>query len=229
VEGVRLVEEALQAGWQAQLVLYTPEVGERGMQAVEAFRQGGVPTELVAEHVFRLASDTQTPQGILAVVSIRTLPLPRRLTFVLIADGLRDPGNLGSMLRTAAAAGVEAVLLPGETVDPFSPKVLRAGMGAHFRLPLLEQTWEQAEAFVKAHALMIYLAAVGQGQGYTDANLRRPLALVVGGEAAGATTQAGRLAHAHLHIPMPGGSESLNAASAAAILLFEVVRQRSSV
>ena len=145
VEGVRLVEEALQAGWQAQLVLYTPEAGERGMQAVDAFRQRGVPVELVAEHVFRLASDTQTPQGILAVLAQQALPVPMRPTFVLIADGLRDPGNLGTMLRTAAAAGVDAVLLPGETADPFSPKVLRAGMAAHFKLPLLEQTWEQTE------------------------------------------------------------------------------------
>ncbi len=224
VEGVRLVEEALAEGWQAQQVFYSADLSERGRALLEVFAAQGAALEELTPQVMRAASDTETPQGLLAVLAWQALPLPDKLDFVFIPDAVRDPGNLGTMLRTAAAAGVQAVfLLPG-AVDPLSPKVLRAGMGAHFRLPIHTLSWEEIGAHLKG--LNIYLAAAGQGLPYTQADLRAPLALVVGGEAAGAGTDAQRLATAQLHIPMPGGVESLNAAVAAAVLLFEVVRQR---
>jgi TrmH family RNA methyltransferase len=122
---------------------------------------------------------------------------------------------------------VGGVLLPPGAADPFAPKVLRAGMGAHFRLPLLECSWEQITALVAP--LRIFLAAAGRGIAYTQADFRSPLALIVGGEAEGASPEAQRLAPRLVHIPMPGGGESLNAAAAAAVLLFEVVRQRLGI
>jgi TrmH family RNA methyltransferase len=148
------------------------------------------------------------------------------LSFVFVPDQLRDPGNLGTMLRTAAAAGVQAVFCPPETADAFSPKVLRAGMGAQFRLPVHTLDWDAITSHLAL--LKVILADMEQGLPYTQADLRPPLALIVGGEAEGASAQAHRLASGFVHIPMPGGVESLNAAVAAGILLFEVVRQRSS-
>lgn len=226
VEGVRLVEEALSAGWDTRLLLYTEELGERGRAVVSGYAKRGIQPELVAPHVMQAASEVETSQGILAVLARQELSLPEALDFVFIPAEVRDPGNLGTMLRTAAAAGVQAVFLPPGTVDAFSPKVLRSAMGAHFRLPLYALAWEEIHALLDKASLRVYLADAGQGVTYTTADFRLPLALIVGGEAEGAGVDAGSLAHERVRIPMPGGSESLNAAAAAAILLFEVVRQR---
>jgi len=227
VEGVRLSEEAIASGWQAQLVLYSPELGPRGRAAVEGFVALGVTVEAVTEQVLRAASDTQTPQGVLAVLDMRSLPLPDVPGFVFIPDGVRDPGNLGSMLRTAAAAGVDAALIPKGAVDAYAPKVVRAAMGAHFRLPVASLSWEEIDGLLgKAH-LRVFLADSSSGEPYSHCDLRDPLALVMGGEAEGASETARRLATARLHIPMVGGVESLNVAAAAAVLLFEVARQRA--
>jgi TrmH family RNA methyltransferase len=225
VEGVRLAEEALAAGWEAQLVLFTQDLTERGRLVLDGFAARGAPLEQVSPEVLRAASDTETPQGLLAVLSQRLLPLPEALDFVFIPDRVRDPGNLGTMLRTAAAAGVQAVFCPPETVDAFAPKVLRAGMGAHFRLPIHNLDWDALAR--RLAPLQVFLAAMEEGPAYNQVDFRIPLALIVGGEAEGAGLQARRLAHASVNIPMPGGGESLNAAVAAGILLFEVVRQRA--
>jgi len=227
VEGVRLAEEALTSGWETRLVLYSDELDERGRQVLEGFAARAVPVEQATPAVLRVASDTETPQGILAVLSIAKLPLPEGLDLAFIPDGVRDPGNLGTMLRTAAAAGVGAVFLPPGTADPFAPKVVRAAMGAHFKLPILPVSWNQIQACLRRASLRMVLAAAGAGLPYTLADLRSPLALVVGSEAAGASPEAKRLADACVHIPMPGGVESLNAAVAAGILLFEAIRQRT--
>lgn len=226
VEGLRLLEEALASGWRARLLLHTPELNARGQALLAGFAAQGAPIEAVPEHVLRAASDTETPQGMLAVLDWQPLPLPAKLDFVFIPDAVRDPGNLGAMLRTAAAAGVQAVLLPPGAVDWLSPKVVRAGMGAHFHLPIQALSWE--EIAQRLHGLSIYLADSAQGQAHTQADWRAPLALIVGGEAEGAGPEAQRLATSRVHIPMPGKAESLNAAIAAAILLFEVARQRGA-
>ena len=224
VEGVRLVEEALAGGWEARLVLYAADLSPRGRQVLEGFAAGDVPLEEVSPQVMRQSSDTDTPQGLLAVLAQRSLPLPESLDFVFIPDAVRDPGNLGTMLRTASAAGVHAVLLPPGSVDAFSPKVLRAGMGAHFRLPVLNLSWKQIEAALEP--LTVYLAASGGGVPYWQSDFCSPLALIIGGEAEGAGPQAQRLAEKCVCIPMPGGGESLNAAAAGAVLMYDVVRQR---
>ena len=226
VEGVRLVEEALATDWKAQLVLYTADLGERGQKLVESFAGCGVAVEQVSPQVFQSASDTQTPQGILAVLPIQSLPPPDRLDFLLIPDSVRDPGNLGAMLRSAGAAGVQAVYVPPLTADPYAPKVVRAAMGAHFRLPISSLDWPEIHRSIQEADLRVYLAAAGEGIPYTQADFSSPLALVVGGEAEGASPAASELADARVQIPMPGCAESLNAAVAAGILLFEVVRQR---
>jgi TrmH family RNA methyltransferase len=224
IEGVRLAEEALVAGWKARIVLYTEGLNVRGKQLVEAFASQGAEVEQVSEGVLRHASDTETPQGLLVALEWRVIPLPARLDFVFIPDLVRDPGNLGTMLRTAAAAGVQAVFIPPETTDPSAPKVLRSAMGAHFRLPILTLQWDEIRTQLRD--MNVFLASAGEGEPYTRADLRPALALIIGGEAEGASPHARQIATARIHIPMPGGSESLNAAVAAGVLLFEVLRQR---
>jgi len=227
VEGVRLGEEAFESGWEARLLLYTSELSARGLDLVQRWRERGVEVEEAAPHVLRSAADTENPQGILGVFARRELPLPTEPDFLVVADGLRDPGNLGALLRTSAAAGVQAVLLSSGCADAFSPKVLRAGMGAHFRLPIHSLDWDQLAGVLKP-ACRVYLAESDEGTPAWQLDLREPTALIVGGEAEGAGPQSRALADGCITIPMPGKSESLNAAVAAGILLFEVVRQRGS-
>jgi RNA methyltransferase, TrmH family len=228
IEGVRLAEEALQGAWQAQLVLFTDALDERGKVVLEGFSARGTSIEQVNQAVMQAVSETETPQGLLVVLAQQTLPIPKHLNFLLILDGVRDPGNLGTVLRTAEAAGVQAVLLAARCVDAWSPKVLRSGMGAHFRLPIHNLSWQDIRHSLKQEAgnLKVFLADSAGGSIYTQADFRPPLALILGGEAAGAGSEANSLTDEKVHIAMPGASESLNVAIAAGILLFEVVRQR---
>ena len=225
-EGVRLCEEALAAGWPAQLVIYTDDLSQRGADLLDGFAAQGAALEQVSEQVMRSASDTQTPQGILAVLPQHSLPVPEPLELAFIPDNVRDPGNLGTMLRTAEAAGVGAVFLPIGTVDVFAPKVVRAAMGAHFRLPIYALNWREIEGQIQTANLRVIVATAGAGTDYTQVDLHSPFALIVGSEAEGAGQKARLLADEQVQIPMPGRAESLNAAIAAGIILFESVRQR---
>jgi TrmH family RNA methyltransferase len=229
VEGVRLVEEALSSGWEIEWGIFTTDLGERGLALLPALARRGILMDEVPAGLLAAVSDTQTPQGILVVIRNRPLPLPKKMDFALILDELRDPGNLGAILRTAAAAGVDAVLLAEGSVDPFSPKVLRAGMGAHFRLPIQLLAWDEIRRVISHYELSAYLATSYEGQVYTAVDFAQPSALVIGGEAQGASSTAQQAVTRRVCIPMPGGGDSLNAAAAAAILLFEVVRQRTAM
>lgn len=224
VEGVRLVEEALQSGWQTQFVLYTDKLDARGLRVVDVYRQKNVEVVPVSPEVMKSVSDTQTPQGILAVLSNDPLAFPIKLSFVLILDNVRDPGNMGTLLRTALAAGVEGVLLPPGNADPFAPKVVRAAMGAHFHLPICSANWGEIQKIIQP--LNVYLADALGRQVYNQVDFTPPTTLIIGGEADGAGPEARSLSGQSIAIPMPGGRDSLNAAIAGAIVLFEVVRQR---
>jgi TrmH family RNA methyltransferase len=223
VEGVRLVEEALTSNWEVRFALYSESISERGLRLLEKLEDKKIEVENVESRLLQSLTETETPQGILAVLTDSRLPMPASPNFLLIPDQIRDPGNLGTLLRTAAAAGVQAVCLPPETTDAFAPKVVRAGMGAHFRLPIHAMTWEEIEAHTKG--LQLYLADM-DGTSCWETDLRQPLALIVGGEAEGASEEARRLATQKISIPMQGSVESLNAGVAGSVLMFEVVRQR---
>src|SRR6266540_1636818 len=224
VEGVRLVEEAVNRNWGFRFVLYDKTLSERGKSQVESLKSRGIDVEMVSENLMKSLSETETPQGLLAVLDFKQLTITSSPGFILILDHIRDPGNLGTLLRSAAATGVQAVLLPPETTDAFAPKVLRSGMGAHFRLPIHSITWDEIKAQTKG--LPIYLADM-DGQSCWETDLRQPLALIVGGEAEGASEEARKLATQKISIPMTGNVESLNAGVAGSVLMFEVVRQRN--
>jgi TrmH family RNA methyltransferase len=226
VEGVRLVEEAVSSDWKFQFALHDETLSERGKLQVEGLKSKGVEIEEVSINVMKSLSETETPQGILAVLKLDQLPIPKILNFVLIPDLIREPGNLGTLLRSAAAAGVQAAFLPPETTDAFAPKVIRAGMGAHFRFPIHTMSWEEIQKLTKG--LKVYLADM-DGRSCWETDLRQPLALIVGGEAEGASEQARKLANAKISIPMMGKIESLNAGVAGSVLMFEVVKQRVGV
>ncbi len=159
VEGVRLIEEAVNTGWQFQFALYSDGLSERGKDLLETLSAKNIEVDDVAGDLLQKLSDTESPQGILAVLNNSQLPIPKSPNFILIPDQIRDPGNLGTLLRTAAATGVQAIFLPPETTDVFAPKIVRAGMGAHFRLSIHSLTWEEIK--VQTKDMQIHLADMG--------------------------------------------------------------------
>jgi TrmH family RNA methyltransferase len=227
IEGVRLVEEAFRAGIVPALVFYSEGIDANpggGELLVEILR-GDSPAFAVSEKVMKAMADTVSPQGLLAVVPFVELAPPPGPSLVLVVDHLRDPGNLGTILRSANAAGVEQVILAPKTVDPYNPKVVRGAMGAHFRLPVEALSWpEIAETLA---GVQILLADVRGEQAHYEVDWARPSALIIGGETYGVSREARELAAATIAIPMRGGTESLNAAVAASVMLFEATRQRS--
>lgn len=225
VEGVRLVEEAANRDWRFEIALYDESLSERGQKLVERLRSKKVEVEEVSQSLMKSLSETETPQGIFAVVEQKQLPIPTPRSFILIPDQIRDPGNLGTLLRSAAAAGVQAVLIPPETTDVFSPKAVRSGMGAHFRVPIHSMPWTEIREQTKE--MQIYLADM-DGKSCWEADLRQPLALIIGSEAEGASADARQVATQKISIPMSGDIESLNAGVAGSVLMFEVMRQRKS-
>ena len=225
-EGVRLVEEVVRAGVAPDFVLYTAQAegDERGSRLLAALVEMRVAHHTVSEAVMAACSDTQTPQGILAVTPSPALPRPEHPTFTLILDRVRDPGNLGTILRTALAASVEQVLLTPGTVDPTNPKVVRAAMGAHLHLPVASLGWEPIAGATAG--CDVWLAEARGDALYMAVDWTCPVALIVGGEAAGAGRQARSLAQASVSIPMSADVDSLNTAVATAVILFEAARQR---
>jgi TrmH family RNA methyltransferase len=226
LEGTRSAEEALAAGVTARLVLHTPDPEPRAAAIVQAFSERGSEVLAVTPRILEACSDHVTPPGLLIVVDRPKLPIPASLSLALVADGLADPGNLGSLMRTCVAAGVEAMFLMPGSVDPYNPKVVRGGMGAHFRLPI--ETLADGPASPSLSGLEIWLAAAWDGTVYHQVDWRKPTALVVGGEARGGDPAWRARASGVARIPMRPGIDSLNAAVAAGVILFEVARQRGS-
>lgn len=228
IEGVRLVGDALRSKAQFREAYFAPAIVEThpGAQWVlTQLREAGVDCLACNSAVFASLTETVTPQGIAAVTTLPQLSMPPAITLVLLLDRLRDPGNAGTLLRAAEAAGVELVIFGPETVDPFNDKVVRAGMGAHFRLPLrVCSTWPEITKLLPT-GVTLYLAQAQASLTYDAVDWRLPAGLIVGGEAAGASDRAYELAQP-IAIPMQGQVESLNAAMAGAVILFEAARQR---
>ncbi len=225
IEGVKSIEEAIGAGMSPALAFFTAaaDAEPRAHALLERLRATGSSVLEVSDAVMQAMSNTETPSGILAVVPFVELPMPDSPGFVLVLDNVRDPGNVGTILRSAWAAGVDAVLLAAGTADPYNDKVIRSAMGAHFHIPLRVESW-QAIADTIRRIPHVYLADARGETVYARADWSRPVALIVGGEAEGASDEARRLATERVSIPMRGGAESLNAAMAATVLLFEAAR-----
>jgi TrmH family RNA methyltransferase len=224
VEGTRLVEEAVKAGINPTLVFYTGAWAETpaAHHLLPLLSHADDGMWLVNDAVLAACSSTQTPQGVLVVLPFPVLQ--SRPGLILILDGLRDPGNLGTILRSAEAAGVGQVILTPGSVDLYNPKVVRGAMGAHLRLPADTLDWPVISGRVSGRT--VWLADTTGEVSYDAVDWTKPSVLIVGGEATGATEAAIALSTGRVSIPMTTGVESLNAAMAATVVLFEVARQR---
>lgn len=223
VEGTRWLADLLRSAVTPREVYCTPDW--QGAAENQSLLANFSPPTLVEPALLAEMSDTETPPGVLAIVPMVKHALPAKPSLLLILDAVSNPGNLGTMLRTAAAAGVDGVLLGPGCVDPYNPKVVRGSMGALLRLPFVTMDWEAITDTVAGMA--IWLAAAEGHTAYSEVDWRRPSALIIGSEASGAQTAARTLATGLVTIPMHDETESLNAAVAAAVILFEAIRQRS--
>ncbi|MEJ2746738.1 MAG: RNA methyltransferase [Anaerolineae bacterium] len=223
VEGTRWITELVQLVQVPEIVFYTSEWLQTADNALILQQITGLK-QVVTEQVMQAMSDTETAPGILSVLPVRPLPWPDKATFLLILDRVTNPGNLGTMLRTAGAAGVEGIILGPGCVDAYNPKVVRGGMGAHLRLPIQTATWSEMKQLVAGMA--VWLAAADGEKMYTAVPWTQPSALIIGSEASGAGNKARNLATGTTTIPMHAATESLNAAVAAAVIMFEAARQR---
>jgi TrmH family RNA methyltransferase len=235
VEGPRAVDAALDRGARFEAVYFGPRADTAFPALTARIAAAGVPTSVLKEGVLERVGTTRTPQPVLAIA-----PMPELRAAALARDGLvvmgvalSDPGNLGTIVRSAEAAGAAAILLGPGSVDAYNPKVVRASAGAIFGIPVVDavaEGWSAVEALDALGELGRHRvgATAGTGTRYTDVDFTRPTAVVVGNEAHG--IGAGLDAHldGHVTIPMAGPAESLNVAMAASVLCFESARQRGA-
>jgi TrmH family RNA methyltransferase len=211
VEGAPLLTQAIAAGWEVEAQFVAP-----GADSVRC----DAPLFEFAPNVLERVATTEHPQPVIGIVHQRTQVLPADATFVMVADRIADPGNAGTIIRSAEAAGAQAVVFTPGSVDPFNPKVVRSTAGSLFRVPVVAA--ELAD--LRAAGLRLLATSSHRGTAYTEMPLTERIAVVVGNEAHGVPDDAP--VDGWITIPHQGAAESLNVAMAATVLAFEVARQR---
>lgn len=230
LEGTKLVEEALDARVAIREAVAGPRAeAERGA-LLALLRSNGVPVRLFDEALVASLSDAETSQGLLAIAErphADETKLYAGTPLILVAVAVQNPGNLGGLLRSAEAAGATGAYLTTGCADPYSWKALRGSMGSAFRLPIVGGlSLEDAFARLQARQVPAIAATADARQGYDSFDWRGSVALLVGNEGAGLPLEVARAATVRVRIPMARPVESLNVSAAAAVLLFEVARQR---
>lgn len=232
VEGVRAVEEAMAHAAVEELYFTDSALHDRKEHLIGQAENKGLPVYRVSAAVFRKMADTDSPQGVLAVVR-----KPRRSftdlwqhphPFLILVDGLADPGNLGTIIRTADAAGAAGIILLSGTVDVYNPKVVRSTAGSLFHIPVIDgMDTREVLAQLKHRGVTVLAADVGATEPYYAVDLTAAVAVAIGNEGAGLSAPVVEAADRRVKIPMPGKAESLNAAMACGIILYEGLRQRA--
>lgn len=233
IEGRRFVSEAIQRGAQIDIICMGERYYERfGKELADTYGQqlSGVTWVRLSDKLMDNLSDTVNDQGICAAVHIPAnaeIPTEGRRFYVML-DRLQDPGNLGTIIRTCHAAGADGIILGEQCVDPYNTKTLRSTMGSVFAVNIHRvKDLQDKITQMRGGGYVVYAAALQNGKPYTELELWRPekMALVIGNEGNGVTQQVIDACDGNVYIPMPGGSESLNASAAASILIYERIRQ----
>jgi len=231
-EGAKLLEVALQLGAEVEAVYLAPEAGPDAVAVAERAGARGVRVFDLAPGVLGRVADTATPQPVLSVVRM-PVPPPDVLVgagFVVVCADVRDPGNAGTVIRTAAAAGADVVVCAGTTVDPYNPKTVRASAGSVLRIPIVVDVEVRSVLQGLGAGGVRRLGAMAEGgRGYDEVDWRAPCAVVLGNEAAGLGPEVGDLIDEQITIPMARQVDSLSVSTAAAVLCFAAARQRSNL
>jgi TrmH family RNA methyltransferase len=227
LDGAHLLEAFLESGRTPEEVMVNRAGAEDPQIAALVRRSAPAPVTQLGDALFRSLSTVDSPTGVIAsVLTPQARPVPRDAPLVVLLEDIQDPGNVGALLRSAAAAGAGHVMLSARCAFAWSPKVLRSAMGGHFALNIVEGA--DLDAFVAGYkGTAVALAGEGERSLY-DLDLRGPIALIVGNEGAGISAALASHAKAKARIPTSGRVESLNAAIAGSVALFECVRQRGA-
>lgn len=229
VEGWKMVREALERGLVLQLYCSQREQS-RCKEMLGNNRDEAVAVELMSDTLFSKLSDTVTPQGILGVVKMplydRESIISQQNAKLLCLEDIQDPGNLGTMLRTAEGAGMSGIVLSGGCVDPFNPKVVRSTMGALFRIPMYTcENMAEEMCYLQTRGFRFYAAHLRGTKIFTEESYEGSIGILIGNEANGLSDKVADQAEIKVRIPMEGELESLNAAVSAALLMYEVHRK----
>lgn len=229
VEGVHLIEEAIRSGLRFKTVFFSQSAEERANKLLPQLA-AHVETLLLPDDVFASAVLTDAPQGVAALIKLKTFKLDDMLRaenpLYLGVAGLQDPGNLGTILRSAEAFGATGVLVGERTVSPWNPKVIRGSSGSVFRLPVVKVEWATTVEQLKSHGVKIWATSSHKGEPLHDIDLTGPSMVIVGGEGAGVTRELLAAVDGTLVIQHSPKVESLNAGIAASIVMYEAARQR---
>ncbi len=234
IEGPNLIREALNNGAEIEMILQREDFRKEDFRSEHLDRvETYAPAMAMTAGLFRRLSDTETPQGILAVVKKRTFTEEEFFsseaasTNLIVLDRLQDPGNIGTILRTGDAAGYMGAILMKGTADIYSPKITRAAAGSLFRLPvLMADSPEQVIRMLRLRKKKIICTTPGCSQLYYETDLKENAAVIIGNEGNGVCDEFLQNSDIRIRIPMEGTIESLNAAVSAGILMYESVRQR---
>ncbi|MFD0696070.1 TrmH family RNA methyltransferase [Paenibacillus sp. GCM10027628] len=228
IEGYHLIEEALRAGAPVETIVFSLEKGmPDGLVPLSGDRMEWVG---VSQAVLEKCSDTQTPQGVFAIVAKQGLGADELLSdaydLAVVLDGVQDPGNLGTIIRSADAVGASAVVIGRGTVDLYNPKTIRSTMGSMYHLPIVEADLLELLPRARERGVRLVTTSLQAQRSCYDTDLRQPTWLILGNEAKGVSPEVAAQSDVQVIIPMQGKAESLNVAMAATVLLFEASRQR---
>ena len=233
VEGYRELKRALENRWTPAALYYCPALflGENEPALIELCRSTGAELCECSEAVFSKMAYRDRPEGLLAVgpqvrATLQDLRLPAAAPLLIVAEAIEKPGNLGTILRSADAAGVHGVIVCDQCTDINNPNVVRASIGTLFALPVVEATSDEALEWLRARKIQVVAATPHAKVEHTDADLKAGTAIVVGSEQYGLSERWMKEADLQVRIPMLGQADSLNVAAATTILLYEAVRQR---
>lgn len=232
IEGFRELQRATESGWRVEELYFCPElfIDPGSVDLVAQIRANGIETFRCSEPVFRKLSYRDTPDGLIALSplvgkTLDQLALPSN-PLLLIAEDLEKPGNLGTILRTADATGVDAVIVCDHKTDINNPNVIRASIGTLFFMPVAEASTDETLQWLRDRGITSLAAVPGAAHDYTSVDMRNGTAIVVGSEDTGLSEVWKAEADLKVSIPMLGKNDSLNVSTAAAILLYEAIRQR---
>ncbi len=222
-EGVRFVSEALESGFEISMVFISQD---SGIKPVQFPIKAHTKVYCLPGNLFKDISFTENPQGIAAVVNYSSLTVNREHGFYILADRVQDPGNLGTIIRSAHASGALGVIITKGTVDVYNDKTLRATMGSIFHLPVIMDDGLVYLKALKAKGFKLVVSSLDAQNSFFEEDLKGNIIIAVGNEGAGISSSIAELSDVRVKIPMPGGAESLNVSAAASIMMFEVLRQK---
>ena len=233
IEGIKIIEEAIDHSYPIKNIIYTDKLmnTKGGPEFFQTIKDRG-KLIYVGENIFKEISDTENPQGVLAIARFQFEDLDKLIEkenpALIFLDRLQDPGNMGTIIRTADAFSFDGIIITDGCVDPYNPKVVRATMGSIFRLPIyyIEDSLRGLN-ILKDHGIKVYSTSLEESLPIYEVDYNNGFILVIGNESTGVSDEIYSLSDKLIRIPMPGKAESLNAGVAASIVMYEAMKQRS--